>query len=149
MHWLLLRKVCLSRGFGDIGLPNGKGRKLNLRCGWTSFQLVYAFLELYRATADRQFLQMAARIGDNILSRRTDDRCFPKEYVYVRTGDESVLALLHLAAALAGRYTLVPPPRQDQQYFHCAFDGAPKRQVGPDKYDQRTWDSRAIYNRRK
>jgi len=148
-HWDLLRKVCAKLTFGDIGSPNGEGRRLRLTCGWTDFMLIYAFLELQRATGDEKFVKMASRIGDNILARRTRTTCLPKEFVYVRTGDESVLALLHLAAARAGKSTLIPRPARDQQYFHCAYDGAPKRQVGPDQWDQRTWDSLAIYNKRK
>ncbi|KKK63572.1 hypothetical protein LCGC14_2992950, partial [marine sediment metagenome] len=44
---------------------------------------------------------------------------------------------------------LMPAPRQDQQYFHCRHDDAARRQVGPDKWDRRTWDWTAVYNKRK
>ena len=60
-----------------------------------------------------------------------------------------MLALLHRAAAVAGKSQLVPPPAQDRQYFHAPHDDAPKRRVGPDTWDQRTWDFRAVYNQRK
>ena len=146
-HWDLLRKLCIGQGYGDIGSRNGRGRKLNPACRSGQFESIYALLDLARATGDRNFLKLAARVGDNILGGRTPDRCFPTRYKYVRTGDEQVLALVHLAAALAGKSRLMPPPARDQQYFHCIHDDAKKRQVGPGKYDQRTWDWTAVYKK--
>jgi pectate lyase len=148
-HWALLRKVCSKLTFGDIGSPDGGGRRMRFTCGWTDYALIYGFLELWHATGDESFLAMASRIGDNILSHRTQATCLPKEFVYVRTGDESVLALLHVAAARQGKSRMIPRPARDQQYFHCAHDEATSRQVGPDRWDQRTWDHLAIYSQRR
>ncbi len=54
------------------------------------------------------------------------------------------LALLHLAAALAGKEPVLPPPMLDKSFFHCEYDGplAPRQ---PNQADKRTYDNRVFY----
>jgi len=146
-HWKFLRSVWRGLDLGDLGTESGDERHLNYELKATSYPLLYACLELYSATKDESFLMLAQRVADNILAARTQDRCLPKDYFYVRTGDEAMLAVLHLSAVLQGKSHKIPQPRADRQYFHCAFSGA----VGSGRTvtDARVWDQSLIYSKRK
>jgi ankyrin repeat protein len=146
-HWKLLRSIWGGLDLGDLGTETGDGRHLNHELKAASYPLLYACLDLHTATKDNAFLMSAQRVADNIVAARTHDRCLPKDYFYVRTGDEAMLAVLHLAAALQGKSQKIPQPRADRQYFHCAFSGA----VGSGRTltDPRVWDEPLIYSKRK
>jgi ankyrin repeat protein len=146
-HWKLLRSVWRGFNLGELGTETGDGRHLNYELKTMNYALLYACLDLHTATKDKSFLVLARRVADNILAGRTEDKCLPKDYYYVRTVDESMLAVLHLVAALQGRSQKIPKPKVDRQYFNCAFSGA----VGSGRTDtdDRVWDQPLIYDKRK
>ncbi len=63
---------------------------------------------------------------------------------YARTGDEVPLALLHLAAALEGKRSLLPQAIFDYRFFHCEFHG-PLEKKQEKRADARTYDDLVFY----
>ena len=144
VHWHMSRGIAKALGLGDIGERNGV-RALHHGTDQDGWHVIYALLELHRATGDRQFLLLARRVGENVTKLQTPSGLFPRPgRTYARTGDEAPLALLHLAAHLAGRSSVLPPPALDSRFFHCEYHGplAPHQQKRADK---RTYDHLVYY----
>ncbi|MBN1420297.1 MAG: DUF4962 domain-containing protein [Planctomycetes bacterium] len=109
---------------------------------WT---LIYALMELHRATGDRSFLDRACRVADRILAMQSKGGLFPRKgRGFARTGDEAPLALLHLAAALDGRSHLMPRAIYDNRFFHCEYHG-PLEPHQRKRADARTYDHLVYY----
>ena len=144
-HWQFARQFASALNLGDIGGPRDRKRQLRLDTAAGDWRLIYGVLDLHRATRDQAFLKLASRIGDNLLAMQHRSGLFPRgDLKFARVSDEIPLALLHLAAALAGKESKLPPPMLDNAYFHCEFDGAevPKK---PGIEDNRTYDSSVFY----
>ncbi|MDW8310489.1 MAG: hypothetical protein RMK20_14035, partial [Verrucomicrobiales bacterium] len=140
-HWDMLRDIAQNLGLGDLGQkPRARRRNLNFNTAAADWRLIYALLDLHKATRDPAFLRLAARIGDNLLRWQTQTKLFPRpRYAWGRTGDAVPLALLHLAAALDGKSDRLPRPMLDNGFFHCEHDGATG--PNPNIQDDRTYDS--------
>ncbi len=142
-HWQMVRQLGKIVRLGDLGEPDGAGRVWKKRILSKNWRIIYAALELYYATGDRQFLQLATIVADNILEKRFDNGLFPRrQREYARTGDEIPLALLHLAAAIEGKQSQMPRMKLDQQYFHSSFDG-----IETKSWKSRTYDTTVFYGR--
>ena len=77
---------------------------------------VLGYLEMYRKTQDRAWLQAAERVGDHILS------AIPQlKKGWVRFDRIEPLVLLHLAATLQGRPTAVPAYIGGTGFFAAAY----------------------------
>ena len=143
--WSMARELGEPLGLGDMGQPGGAGRSLELKTSATDWRLIYALLELAKISKDPLFLKLASRIADNVLCQQSKSGLFPRPgRAYARTGDEVPLALLHLAAALEGRESSLPPAILDNAYFHCQYDGATVRK-NPNIDDPRTYDTAVFY----
>jgi pectate lyase len=143
--WNMTRRLAESLKLGDIGKPDATRRKLSYETAADDWRLIYPMLELTKATGDRGFLRLACRIGDHLLTQQNAGGLFPRGgQVYARTGDQIPLALLHLAAALEEKESLLPSPAVDNGFFHCEFDGVkvPQR---PGIVDHRAYDSAVFY----
>jgi len=144
-HWDMARQLAEALGLGNIGQSGGAGRELKLDTTVESHAILYAVLDLCTATGDRSFLELGARIADNCLKRQTKTGLFPRAgRTYARTGDEVPLAILHLAAAVDGRESVLPPPMLDNAFFHCEYDGHPGWKA-PGVNDKRTYDRNVFY----
>lgn len=144
-HWKMARRLGRSLRIGDIGLPNGKQQALNVQIDRADWRLIYALLELHRATGNRSMLRTARIIADNLLKLQTENGLFPRPgREYARTGDEIPLALLHLAAALQGRSDKMPPPMFDSRFFHCEYHGELAKHQQK-RGDKRTYDNLVFY----
>lgn len=109
------------------------------------WRIIYALLELYRATDDEAVLRLACRVGENVLSSQADTGLFPRSgRRYARTGDEAPLALLHLAAAMDGKQSLLPRPIYDSRFFHCEYHGQLDASQQK-RADKRTYDHLVFY----
>jgi hypothetical protein len=129
---------------GDMGDPPGN-RAINRNTDNSDWRVIYALLELYRATADRAVLRLACRVGDNILRSQAETGLFPRPgRHYARTGDERPLALLHLAAAIDGKQSLMPQPIYDSRFFHCEYHGQLDASQQK-RADKRTYDHLVFY----
>jgi pectate lyase len=152
VHWQMVREIGRHLDLGDIGQPDGSGRKLRFATAHNNWRTIYALLELYRATDDRSLLQLACRIADNILTMQTQTGLFPRPgRVWARTGDDIPLALLHLAAAIDGnlqdalrRSSPLPPAVFDHRFFHCEYHGHLDEHQQK-RADKRTYDNLVFY----
>ncbi|MFO8013851.1 MAG: hypothetical protein R6X20_11180 [Phycisphaerae bacterium] len=145
VHWTMVRRIARERGLGDVGSPDGDGRRLDRDTGWRNWESIYTLLDLHAGTGDRAFLDLAARIGDNLLATQARTGLFPRKgRAWARTGDEVPLALAHLAAALRGKRDAMPAPAYDNRFFHAEFHGDLKEHQKK-RRDRRTYDSRVFY----
>ncbi len=149
--WRLTRDPALLEMVQAIGRRLGLGELLgtggrgpNMDTGNSDWAAIYALLELHRAKADPAILNLASRVGDNILKRQAPSGLFPAgRSGNARTGDEIPLALLHLAAARSGKVA-VPAPALDSRFFHCRYYG--ELEEGQKKRaDERTCDNRVYF----
>ena len=144
IHWRMARAMANAMQLGDLGGPQGE-RALRLDTSNDNWQVIYALLELTRATDDQGFLELARRVGHNLLQMQTDSGLFPRPgRDYARTGDEAPLALLHLAATIAGKRSVLPPAIYDSRFFHCEYDG-PLQAHQQKRADKRTYDHLVFY----
>ena len=77
-HWDMTRQLAETMGVGDIGKTGSSERSLCFDTSAQDWRCIYALLELARATDDRTFLKLAARIGDNLLATQTKTGLFPR-----------------------------------------------------------------------
>jgi hypothetical protein len=145
LHWRMARSILRQFGLGDIGRPDGAGIAVKYDNEHNDWRTIYALLQLYRATNNVKFLMLAAGVGDNLLEMQTPTGLFPRPgRRYARTGDEIPLALLHLAAAIRNKSSLLPPPVLDSRFFHCEYHG-PLEKHQQKRADKRTYDDYVFY----
>lgn len=137
--WEMARNIARGNDYGDIGRTAKDRPKLNTNTYSSSPELLLAFLELYEKTAKLTYLNMAEKIGDNILAYQFHKGFFvkSKEHLFCKFDTVAPLVLLHLDAALKKKATSLPQVWPGRSYFHCPHDG-----VG------RTYDNSVIYNRK-
>lgn len=137
LMWKVARNIAKHNKWGDIG-PDEKARPdLDLDTSYSTYALLLGFLELYKKTGSAAFLQMARRIGDNILASRFHKGFFipTKRHINAKFDAPEPLVLLHLDAVLNKTSTKLPTVWPSGSYFHCPFDGK-----------GRTYDNSAIYS---
>lgn len=143
-HWRSARAIAQSLGLGDLGRPDGQ-RALRPEGGGRDWRMIYALLELHLATGDGALLQLAVGVGERIVKTQTQSGLFPRPTrTIARTGDEAPLALLHLAAAMEGKRSLLPPAVYDSRFFHCQYDGQLQEHQRK-RADKRTYDNLVFY----
>ncbi|MEX0609196.1 MAG: hypothetical protein WD016_12200 [Balneolaceae bacterium] len=109
--WNVVRHIFKSEDLGDPGAEFELEPSLNLETGEEDPTVLVSVLELFEATGNPQFLELAERIGDNILEERFFDGYFQPsdDHVYTRFDTPEPLVLLMLEAARQGRYKIVAP----------------------------------------
>lgn len=106
--WEMARTIALGTNLGDIGTKPGAPMNLD-KVGSPDPNALFGFLELYRATRQAAFLDAARRVGDSMLKSRFNDGLFvARDRQFASFDRVEPLALLHLAAAIAGRTSDVP-----------------------------------------
>ncbi|MDT8299931.1 MAG: hypothetical protein RQ760_00515 [Sedimentisphaerales bacterium] len=144
-HWQMVRNILRQFNLGDIGRPDGIISAVKYNNDHSDWRTIYALLELHQATNDAKFLRLACSIADNILSMQTPTGLFPRPgRQWARTGDEIPLALLHLAAAIKGKGSLLPQPILDSRFFHCEYHGQLEKHQQK-RADKRTYDHMVFY----
>jgi pectate lyase len=144
-HWSMARQLAQALDLGDIGESSTAKRAFRFDTPAADWRFTYSLLELARATGDRSFLKLAGRVADNLLAQQAKTGLFPRPgRAFARTGDEVPLAILHLAAALDHKESLMPKPMLDRAYFHCEYDGALVTKK-PGIEDNRSYDSTVFY----
>lgn len=144
--WAMARKLGRVMELGDFGEPNGTGRALAYDTKNRDWNLIYPLIQLEATVRNGDFMRLACRIGDNQLALQTPTGLFPRpapdpipegtavnhakipgveqpDRLYARTGDEIALALLHLVAALNGKYAMMPQPPAAAQRWHVRYFG--------------------------
>lgn len=145
LHWQMARNICLQFDLGDIGHPDGIGSSLNYNSDHNDWRTIYALLELYRATGNNKFLRLSCTIADNLLKMQTPTGLFPRSgRQWARTGDEIPLTLLHMAATIMNKDSLLPQPIFDGRFFHCEYHGK-LEEYQQKRDDKRTYDNYVFY----
>ncbi|WP_166244367.1 hypothetical protein [Paenibacillus turpanensis] len=122
--WQLVRSMAAGRGLGEIGeQPGGAPALTGSACGEPA--AIFALLELYRATGGAAFLAAACEAADAMVAARLHKRVFlaQPDFAYAKLDAIEPLALLHLAAELAGRPGSVPVYSGGKAFFGAAHDG--------------------------
>jgi len=134
--WEMCRDIGLGNDLGDIGETTMDVPKLRTDTTCSDVYGLLGFLELYGKTSNPSFLQIARRIGDNILSNQFYKGFFvpSKEHIYTRFDCYEPLALLHLYAATKSEPGSVPSVWPSCPLF-----------IPPYRYKQQGIDRRIIY----
>ena len=110
--WDTLRAICRGNGLGDIGAPGGKTSKLNPATGQSDPGIIFALVEIFRATDNRAYLNLARVIGNNALKQRfhAEKGLFVASELHkiANLNVREPLAFLTLEAALSGKLDRVP-----------------------------------------
>lgn len=139
--WRMTAETGQQLGLGDFDQPD----RMTASPPEADWRLIYGLLELHRATGHDVFLRRACQVADALLETQTETGLFPQPgRLYSRTGNETPLALLHLAAALDGQREQMPQPVFDFRFFHCEFHGELEEHQQK-RYDNRTYDQYVFY----
>ena len=109
--WSFMRDVAtyLGGGLGDIGTAPGVGVNLNMSTTSTDANALFALLELYKKSNCNAYLDLAVKIGDNIVAQRITNGYFvDSTKLNARFEDNAPLALLALEATVRGVPDMVP-----------------------------------------
>jgi len=123
--WEIARSIAKGDDFGNIGVSARDKAQLRMSTDCSDPFAVLGFLELHRKTGKKAYLEMACRIGDNILAYRFLKGFFvpSKEYLYAKFDYIEPLVLLHLDAAVNAKPPLVPRVWPNRSFFECRHDG--------------------------
>ena len=107
--WEMARNIARGNQLGDLGAAPGSPPQLAAKIGTADPNALLAFLELYRKTAQTDYLNAACKVGDNILKASFSKGFFvSSRHLYARVDSPEPLALLRLAATLRGKDGQVP-----------------------------------------
>ena len=134
--WQMVRDIAHGNGLGDIGRTPAHTSELQIETTCSHVYSLLGFLELYGKTKKPAYLEMARRIGDNILSSQFHKGFFvpSKKHIYTRFDCFEPLALLHLEAAIKSTGISVPRVWPSIPLF-----------VPPYRHKQEGEDRRVIY----
>ncbi len=134
--WQMVRDIAKGNGLGDPG-ENPKGRPaLDLQTKNADVDAVFALLELRTATGKAEYLELARRIGRNLLAREFHKGFFVSspEHVMCKFDTVTPLALLYIDAASREPAVRLPDYNAGKSFFHCYSE-----------IKGRTYDHRVIY----
>ena len=136
--WEMVRSIGRGNGYVELGSDSAKEPQLPSTTSSAEAPVILGFLELFKKTGVRGYLEAAQRIGKNILEQRFHKGFFvpSKKHVFAKFDALEPLVLLSLAANSVGKADRVPTIWPTRSYFQCPFDG-----LG------RTFDNDAIYAR--
>jgi len=134
--WEMVRNIALGNNFGDIGETPAHSVQLQTETSCSNVYGLLGFLELYEKTKKLAYLEMARRIGDNIILKNFHKGFFvpSKKHIYTRFDCFGPLALLHLNEAMECKTGSVPRVWPSVPLF-----------VPPYRYKQEGNDRRIIY----
>ena len=117
--WNTTRSIAKGMELGDIGASPKKAPALNAQTKVDSPKTIFALIELYRATKEERFLNLADMVARNMLKNRhhKESGLFTRnrDWLLCHFDTYEPLALLQLYAARKGRDNEIP-----------AWDGGPE-----------------------
>ncbi len=116
----MVYNIALGLCLGELGFLCGKENKLNMECSCQSGKVLLAVIYLYKHFQCEAYLELALRIGNNILSNGFYKNCFvsDKRRKYAQFDAMEPLALLTLCEVLASKENCVPPYISGSGYIH-------------------------------
>jgi pectate lyase len=138
LMWQMARRIGRGFGLGDIGDKPGASPNLDHSTQNDDPLVIFGMLELYEATKDKAFLDLAQKLADNAIKTQCHKGFFveSKDHIIAKFDDPLPLALLHVRAAVLGLKEKPASYWISRGYLHCPYDG-----VG------RTYDRMIIYPR--
>jgi ankyrin repeat protein len=123
--WEMARNIAQGHNLGDIGKPVTDEQHLEIATKCSCPYVLLAFLELYKKTTKRPFLEMASRIGDNIIVDRFHKGFFVprKDCIYTQFNYVESLVLLHLHEVLGKKSSCVPKVWPHWAALDAWYDG--------------------------
>ena len=100
--WEMSRNIAKANHLGDIGVDYKSMAALNMTTGCVNAHAILGFLSLYEKAQKKSLVNIAKRIGDNILSQRFHAGFFipSGKHIYAKLDNVEPLVLLHLYAAM-------------------------------------------------
>lgn len=121
----MARNIARGNGFGDIGAAPHAAPGLNIDTDCSRAHMLLGFLELYKKEKHAEFLEIAKKIGDNILAERFHKGFFvpSDKHIYARFDDLNSLVLLHLDAAVKAQPSPAPWVWPSSSFLACEYYG--------------------------
>jgi pectate lyase len=140
LMWEMARKIGRGLDLGDLGVRPGASVTLNEATSANDPLLILGLLELWDATKEKTYLDLAKKVADNALGTRFHNGFFveSKDHINAKFDDPLPLALLHVRAAVLDLPQKPPAYWLGRGYLHCPYDGK-----------GRTYDREVIYSRRR
>lgn len=109
--WKVARGIAKGQGLGDIGQAPGNGVKVNLSTANRDPYAIFALIDLWRATQDNQYLAVAEKVADNILTHNRHNGFFmdSPDLQFADIDNIAPYALLALEAARQNKPDAVAP----------------------------------------
>jgi ankyrin repeat protein len=109
--WQMARNIAIGNSFGDIGSEFQEDPQLRVGTDCSHPHAILGFLSLYESTGEKAFLEMAKKIGDNILAKRFHKGFFvpTEKHIYAKFDAIESFILLHLYTALNPDYPSLLP----------------------------------------
>ncbi len=120
--WKVIRGIGKANGLGDLGEKYpGDNAKIDMLTSCAEPQIIVGLINIYRNTNDPVYLNLARRIGDNIVEKNFDGRFFvtSQNSKYVKFADNYAYILILLEAEIQHRSDEVPEFVLCEPYFHC------------------------------
>ncbi|MHC4444457.1 MAG: hypothetical protein ACYTBZ_03745 [Planctomycetota bacterium] len=137
LMWRMTRSIGRGLGLGDLGAGSGKPRAINPETSNNDPLVIFGLLELYEATRESAYRELAKQVADNILATRLHKGFFvaSKDHLFSRFDDLASLALLNLRAVLLELPARPPTYFGGRGFYHGYHDGK-----------GRTYDKHVIYS---
>jgi pectate lyase len=137
--WEMARSIARGNDLGDIGAMAGDEPHLPDHTDCSACAALLGFLELHEKTGKSAYLNLAKKIGDNIVTNCFHEGFFvrSRKHLYAKFDALEPLVLLHLHCTIKGKPATVPTVWPSTSFFHCPYDGK-----------GRTYDNSVIYSRR-
>ncbi|PRY65285.1 pectate lyase [Vreelandella songnenensis] len=109
--WRVARGIAKGQKLGDIGDAGGQNPQVNLETGNSDPYSIFALIDLWQATQQQAYLDLAEKVADNILENKRVNDFFVRnqEVEYAEIDSIDPYALLALEAAQQGEIDAVAP----------------------------------------
>lgn len=109
--WIVARGIAQGQGLGDIGAPGGTDTKLNLNTDNNEPYAIFALIDLWQSTGNKDYLTLADRVATNILNTRRLNGFFvdDPQAEFASIDNIAPYALLALEAAFRNQPDAVAP----------------------------------------
>ncbi|WP_162241942.1 pectate lyase [Paenibacillus sp. Leaf72] len=139
--WEAARSIAKGNGLGDMGSEPEVDAALDFSTECDDPRALYAMLDVYSTFGHSQYLEMARKIGDNIIEKQFHFGYFvpARHSKYANFDTAEPLALLALQAAIEGKQHGVPAFIDGKGFFHAnmeAEDGSVKTWKSPQLYKE-------------
>lgn len=114
-----------ANALGDIGKMPNSVRSLNFGTENSDYHSIFGLIELYQATKDNRFLDLAEVVAENAIKRHLVKSCFAysQNHINCDFNYPLPLALLHLAGILGKMNADIPKYVGGWPYFHGFYRG--------------------------